>query len=114
MSREERQRQHGYQPTLEESKVDLLAWGIQTDDEIRAHIAGMVEQAKGTVRAAAPWMAGAALVGGLLFGRGRKRKGRDGEESRGGMFSVGNVLKFAIKAAPFVIQFLRARREHRR
>ena len=113
MSRQPPQLDDRSLPGTEEAKLRLLEWSIEADAELHAQVQSLIAQAKSTVRTAAPWAAGAALVAGLFFGR--KRKNRDsGEPSRGSpLASLGSILKVATTVAPVVMSFLRSRREER-
>jgi hypothetical protein len=106
MSRHDRKHSCEPLPSAEEAKIQLLHWGVHADEELHAKLKAMADSARSTVKAAAPWAAGAALLAGVLFGKRRKKS----DEPRS-PFSIFKMIGFAVKATPFVLQLLKARRE---
>lgn len=68
-----------------DAKESLRAWAYEADAEIERKI----EEAKAQAKRLAPWAAGAAVVMGLIAGRGARR-GRAGREN-GGEHSGGMI-----------------------
>lgn len=66
-----------------DAKESLRAWAYEADAEIERKI----EEAKAQAKRLAPWAAGAAVVMGLIAGRGRKRRGGD-DAPRDGMIGT--------------------------
>lgn len=74
-----------------DAKASLRAWAYEADAEIERKI----EEAKAQAKRLAPWAAGAAVIMGLIAGRGGRRgaSGGGGGEAGGGTGWVGTARR---------------------
>lgn len=100
------------EPTTDDAKADLLAWSERADEELLAKVQELVGAATSGVRKAAPWAAGAALIGGLLLRKRRKRRRERGEEDApSSIASIVSILRVAIGLVPVILPLLKRRRD---
>ncbi len=94
--------------SVQEAKLRLLEWSEQADEEMHQQVHALLESAKAGTRKVVPWAAGAALLFGLLSGRGGARGDGDHPGEHGGPIRAGiRMLRTAVRVAIFVLPLVK-------